>query len=191
MTYYKFLTAEGKGPFSGYQWPLPTKNDDGTWTPGDWVPPLEGQPRKCEHGYHLCTADQLIEWLNATLYEVEVSGCALVEEYDNKCATTAACRLVRQIEQCNERTLRLFACDCAEHVLHPYEKQYPVGRRVRECVEVARRYANGEATSQELSAARDAALAAARDAAGAAAWDAAGKREREWQQQRLCEMLGL
>ena len=73
----------------------------------------------------------------------------------------------------NERTQRLFACDCAEHVLSIYEREYPDDGRPRKAIEVARRFADGEATPEELAAAERAAWAAARAAAERAAWAAA------------------
>jgi len=90
---------------------------------------------------------------------------------------------------------RLFACDCAEHTLPIYEKQYPKDNAPRKAIEVARRYALGEATDKELDAAWDAAWDAARaagaagDAARAArdAWDA----EEEWQAKCFLEYLNL
>ncbi len=141
-----------------------------------------------------------------------------------------------------DKEIRLFACYSAERVLPIFEKQYPEDKRPRQAIEVSRRYANGEATLEELNAAAgaarsaawaatwdatwDAGAAAARDAgaaAGAAAraaawaaawgatWDAAGAAtwaaagaawdagdaaraaaraaEREWQKQRLFELL--
>ena len=117
----------------------------------------------------------------------------------------------------SDKIARLFACDCADHVLHFFEEKYPNDKRPRTAIEVARRYANGEATIEELSAASDgvwdaasdgvwAATRAARDAAGAAARAAAeaatwatsaavwavaggGAAEREWQLQRFKELL--
>jgi len=103
-----------------------------------------------------------------------------------------------------EKLLRLFACDCAEHVLPIFEKKYPNDVRVRDCISVARRYANGQATAEErdaawaaardaawaAAAAEDAAWAAARDAAwGAWAAPAARAAETKWQTDRLREML--
>ena len=109
-----------------------------------------------------------------------------------------------------DRTMRLFACDCAERALM---RERSRGRepdpRLWAAVDVARRYAAGEATKGELAAARDAAWDAAWDAAGyaaraaarAAAWEAArdaardaagyaaGYAEREWQCAHLAEML--
>ena len=67
-----------------------------------------------------------------------------------------------------DRIARLFACDCAESVLHIYEEEYPDDNRPRNAIEVARRYALGQATEEELQAARNAA-----DASWSAAWDAA------------------
>jgi len=85
----------------------------------------------------------------------------------------------------HEREMRLFAAGCARSVQH-----LMIDKRSISAIDVAERYANGEATDQELinaraaaEAARDAALAAAgaaRDAAGAtgyAAWCAASAAE--------------
>jgi hypothetical protein len=72
-----------------------------------------------------------------------------------------------------DRIARLFACDAAESVLHIFERQRPDDRRPREAIRIARRFANGQATRQELDAAGAAAWAAAGDAAWAAAGDAA------------------
>ena len=69
-----------------------------------------------------------------------------------------------------DREARLFACDCAENVLHIFEAKYPDDTRPRECISLSRRFAVGEATTEELCAARAAAWAAA-DAAWAAARD--------------------
>jgi hypothetical protein len=68
-----------------------------------------------------------------------------------------------------ERRLRLLAADCAARVLPIFEKVRP-DKRVREYIKIVRRFARGEATQEELDAAR-AAARAARDAE-AAAWDA-------------------
>ena len=79
-----------------------------------------------------------------------------------------------------DREIRLFACDCAESVLPIYESKFPNDDRPLRAIEVARAYANGEATEDELAAARDAAGAAAGDAAWAAAWAAWAARDAAW-----------
>ncbi|CAJ2903058.1 putative bacteriophage protein [Burkholderia pseudomallei] len=70
-----------------------------------------------------------------------------------------------------DRDLRLFAVWCARQVEHLMQDQ-----RSKDALNVAERFANGEATDEERDAARDAAWdawAAARDATWDAAWDAA------------------
>ena len=113
----------------------------------------------------------------------------------------------------DDRRRRLLACDCAERAL---SRERAAGREPDErswtAIDVARRYARGEATHAELDAAGDDALDAARaawaaaldaaldaedaagaawDAACAAAWgaarDAAWGAEREWQLERALE----
>ena len=84
-----------------------------------------------------------------------------------------------------DQQMRLFACDCAERVLPIFKAAYPSDKHPRECIDVARRFANGAATKEELSAARDAAWAAAGAAAKTAAWYA----ERKWQGKRIKEYL--
>ncbi|MDR9106291.1 hypothetical protein [Burkholderia multivorans] len=64
-----------------------------------------------------------------------------------------------------DRDIRLFAVWCARQVEHLMEDQ-----RSKDALNVAERFANGEATEEERAAAWD----AARAAAWAAAWDAAG-----------------
>ncbi len=68
-----------------------------------------------------------------------------------------------------DRLAREFAADCAAHVLHLFDQVYPDDTRPRQAIEMARRYARGEATSEELVAAQAAAQAAAWSAARAAA----------------------
>lgn len=74
----------------------------------------------------------------------------------------------------NEKQQRLFACWCAREV----QKLAPdhVDSRSVKAIEVAERYAHGEATGEELAEARSAMLfaaSAARDEAWDAAWHAA------------------
>ena len=76
-----------------------------------------------------------------------------------------------------DKEIRLFAVWCARQVQH-----LMTDKRSLDALDVAERYANGEATQDELVAAGDAAWAAARDAASdaarSAAWSAA--RDAAW-----------
>jgi len=70
------------------------------------------------------------------------------------------------IESLSERDRRLYSCDCAERAVNAYFKpRYPEDKRPTEAIEVARRFARGEATEEERDAAWGAVGAAARDAA--------------------------
>ena len=84
-----------------------------------------------------------------------------------------------------ETELRLFAADCAEHVLPIYEAAYPDDDRPRRAIEAARAFARGEIDEVAVDAARDAAVAAwaardAWDAARAVAVDAWAVRDDAW-----------
>jgi len=90
--------------------------------------------------------------------------------------------VVLRKELLDARILRLFACDCAEMALtRERDKGKEPDPRSWESVRVARLYAKGEATREELSAVSSAAwsaawcaaCSAARDAAWSAAWSAA------------------
>jgi hypothetical protein len=74
---------------------------------------------------------------------------------------------------CGEAVNRLLACDFAEHVLPIYEAAHPGDMRPRLAIEVARRYAIGEATAEDLEAARNGAADAAYTTTAAAYADVA------------------
>jgi hypothetical protein len=119
------------------------------------------------------------------IWEAEYSGELI--EADDKVVVHRA-RLIREMNW-TERTSRLFACDCAWHVLKIFEKRRPKDKRVRKCIQTARRVARGTLPKSELAAAGAAAGAAAWNAARAAAWNAARAAEREWQTRRLFKYL--
>jgi hypothetical protein len=161
------------------KWHLPHGNRAGKWMP------RIADPEACRRGYHVCTALQLLtgNWLGPEVWIVEVRGKADRSASDKSCHEQA--RIIGPT--CwNERAARLFAADCAERSLPLFEKLSPKDMRPRQAIETARRFANGDATCDDLAAAwdaaGDAAVAAAGDAAGdaakaaawAAAWAAAG-----------------
>ena len=94
------------------------------------------------------------------------------------------------------RRFRMWAADCAAHVLHIYENSGN-SDAPRKSIIAARQFARGEinaaardaATAAASAAATDAALAAARHAAWAAASAAARDAEETWQFDRLIAWL--
>jgi hypothetical protein len=165
---FKVLNEDGSCFHGGQgKWSLP---QDGH--PGDWMPLIEGELVPCQHGYHLCRGDDLLEWLGPVIYEAEYRGDRV--DADDKIVVREA-RLLRRLETWTDRTARLFTCDCVERVLYIYEGVFPGDERPRVAIETSRRYAEGEATEGELAAAWAAANGAARDAwaAEAAIWTTA------------------
>ena len=164
MTLYKTLDAHGCSCHGGnLQWSLPTRNADGTWKPGNWMPAIVGELVACENGYHLAEDAQVLEWLNERLFVAETRGERI--DVDDKVVVREV-RLTREVTTWNARTARLFAVWCTREALRLVDK--PDQRSVAAC-DVAERYANGEATDGELAAAWTAACDAAMDAANAAA----------------------
>src|SRR3972149_4173851 len=200
MTYYKFTGTNGTATSgNGYKWPLPRKNDDGSWTPGKWTRKIK-DIELCESGYHFTDSDWLAGWIDAELYEVEIMG-----DFDASTDTPTKyvchkARLVRRIEAWDEKSARLFAVRCARDAMLLVKSPDP---RSVAAIDTAEKYANGDASQEDLAAARDAARvvarvvawdaardaawaaardaarAAARDAARDAAWDAAGAAARD------------
>jgi hypothetical protein len=166
MTYYKVLAADGVSPQHGGsgKWFIPKGKRIGKWMPAI----KDIQPYK--RGYHFVNIEQLPQWIGPTLYEIEVRG-QVIHEADKSVAEQA--RLVRKVETWNDKTLRLYAADCAERALGLYEKRYPKDDRPRKAIQAARDFANGLITKDDAAAAYNTANAAAYAAAHAAADTAA------------------
>jgi len=76
----------------------------------------------------------------------------------------------------HDKKVRLFAADCAERVLHLFEREMPNDNRPRVAILSARDFANGLITADHMKVAKFAAVGAAyaaADAAKAAAYNAA------------------
>jgi len=164
--YYKVLGDGGVALHGGAgTWYLPDGN-----LPGNWMPSVAGELIPCKNGYHLCERGDLIQWLGPVIFEAEFRGDHVRE--DNKTVVRRA-RLLKRLDTWNERTARLFACDCAEHVLHYFEERHPKDMRPRQAIEIARRFAIGEGGLGGFGAAWWAADSAAYSVADWAAYSAA------------------
>ena len=99
MIAYKLLREGRVGPFSGVRWPPP-----GEWLQADDV-------EACRSGLHACSVDDLPLWLGlGELWEVELED-AVAEE--RKLVARRA-RLLRRIEEWDERAGRAFVAACAD-----------------------------------------------------------------------------
>ena len=178
-TLYKVLGAQGEALQGSGTWHLPNGRRR-----GKWMPVIE-HPRCCRQGYHLIELSALPEWLRSdcTIYVAEGRGASHTDG-SGKTAFAQA-RLVRQLH-IDERELRLFAADCAEHVLPIFYAVLPGDERPQQAIDVARAFARGEcsrvaaagaaaassrASSEAVTA--EAVTAEAQDAAWAAACAAA------------------
>lgn len=163
--YLKFLNHDRMPAHGGIdQWPEP-----GVWTE-------EVEPVPCRQGWHLCRKQDIFDWSHEALWVVETDGDVVVDPQENNKVVARRARLVRQIEEWNPKTQRLFAVDCAEHVLHLFETEHPNDDRPRTAIETTRRFVLGEVSVQELLAAESTAWIAAMSArfdAGSAADSAA------------------
>jgi len=75
----------------------------------------------------------------------------------------------------HDAEIRLLNCDNAEEVLPIFEAKFPDDQRPRRAIEVSRCYAHGEATGEELKAAKEEVGVAANAAAMVAAYWAAAR----------------
>lgn len=144
MKYYKFLTDGNKGEYSNFDYTEYLPDGD---RPGKWLPKIE-RLKLCNSGYHACKAENLLDWTNAQLFEVELAG-EIIDDYDKSVAQRM--RIVKKIEAWNDNTARLFACWCARDVLPIYEAECPDDKRPRVAIETAERYAEGNATLMKPS----------------------------------------
>ncbi len=186
MKYYKSLGKGGIACNGGTgKWNLPENGNS-----GEWMPKIDNI-KPCLRGYHLCREEDLLEWLNEEIYEAEGRG-KFIRHENNKDVFHEA-RLLRKLDTWNEKTARLFAADCAEHVLPIFEKFFPNDNRPRLAIQAARDFANGKIDAASWDAARaaswDAAGAAFWETARVASWDAARAAEKKWQTAKLMEYL--
>ena len=162
----------------------------GKWTVGEWRS-VRGVLEPCAVGLHIVTAAQLPGWLGPVICPFEPAPDTEIIDADDKLVCRKG-RIGEPYANWNERTMRLFACDCAERVLANFEERYPDDKRPREAIAVARRFANGEATREELGAATSSATySAISSGAYSAAFSATSSAERAWQSERLMEILGV
>jgi hypothetical protein len=117
--YYKWIRPDGStvcapnNSESGapHFWPLPQGEE-----PGDWCPPIEGELKPGNRGYHVCRVSDLCGWCLAEtdLYEVELRGDTAEDEYR---VVGREARLFRKIPGWETETKLWFAVHCASEAV--------------------------------------------------------------------------
>jgi hypothetical protein len=100
MIAYKFLREGRIGPFSGAAWPAP----------GEWLQPAPGERRACAAGIHACRTEDLVDWMDAELWRIELDGDVRVD-----CGKLVAerGRLVERVAEWGPPFMAAFAEACA------------------------------------------------------------------------------
>ena len=162
--YYKWLKPDRTTTYQGVKWPKRV----GVWTP-------DAKPVFCQSGWHLATHQGIAEYARtgAVLWIAEGRGASVAA--DDKVAFSSA-RLVSQVGTLTRVIAVQWAAECARRVLKHYEDRYPEDKRPREAIQAALKWAKDPTEANRA------------DAANAAA-DAAREKEREWQSDRLLELL--
>lgn len=118
-TLYKTLVGTA-GAYGHGEWSMPTLNQDGTWTPSEWMP--SQKPYLCRSGYHYCrNLVEVVIHLGPDICEIEVRG-GIEEGGDKACASEA--RLLRRLwaDTWTPEAQRLFAVDCARIAVNRYAR---------------------------------------------------------------------
>lgn len=96
----KFLREGGVGPFSYFQWPLPSAGEPAAW--------VDAEPG--DRGIYACDAEHLVYWLAPELWIIELEGEVEVEE--TKLVAPRG-RLIRRVEAWTPEKLAAFGQACA------------------------------------------------------------------------------
>ena len=144
MIAYKFLSEGAVGFFSRHAWPHPTED-----APGDWVR-VEGEIQPCLSGVHACTPEDLVDWLDDELWEIELEDP--VGGFDGKPLARAG-RLVRRVESWNDESARAFVRHCVDHTARlAAESLAQAGQTAEaETLDAQRAALDAEATVTELA----------------------------------------
>lgn len=144
--YYKFLTPDHRGYFSGFYY--------GSYLPAGDVPgaklPTVSVLSVCDSGYHVTDREHLACWVDAELYQVLPSGdhLQLPEGADKQVFSDMF--MVRKIDTWNAFTQRQFGLVC----LLPLKKHIKSPDSLK-ALEILKRYCAGKATAAQLMLAHE------------------------------------
>jgi len=124
---------------------------------------------------HHCNCPEELWWSLASVWVVEamrsplfeLNTLAAPERWQEMEQKKAALWIRRYLKDLKENQQRLFAADCAEHVLHLFETVYPIDKAPRIAIETARHFATHPATQESIRELRRAFATADKSAAKA------------------------
>ena len=140
----------------------------GQWRKNRWRS-VKGPLVPCKNGLHLCREQDLLSWVTNELWVAEADTDEMLVEVDKVVVRRA--RVVEKLAW-NVTSARLFAADCAEHMLPVFEAEFPGDERPAEAIAAARAFARGEIDAAWAAGAANAASAASAACAASAAWAA-------------------
>lgn len=146
------LTGEHGQPLHGGRgaWPLPTRAQDGTWTPGEFRE-VYGRLEPCANGLHLVRREDLQDWVHpGTVWSVETEG--RLSETEGRLSRRARrrnvvvarrARLLRPVGRLTPQMLVQWATECVARADHAGMGvlTHTSDMRARRSVEAARRAA--------------------------------------------------
>ena len=109
MIAFKFLERGSVGRFSGFAWPQPSADH-----PGEWVTATD-EVRRCYHGVHASRTEDMLNWLDDELWQVELEGDITVHD---GMLVAGRGRLLHRVDAWNEQTASAFAADCVLRARH-------------------------------------------------------------------------
>ena len=180
--YYKGMLENGLTLHEHPGWFLPRGS-----RPGKWMPKIQ-TVELCSSGYHVCTIDQLREWIAPAVYVVEVRGMMVK---DGRKSAWQQARLVRRVEGWGMDQMVEWAKACADHVAHLRDTSAYASASYTSYATYAATSAAYFATSAAYFATSAAYFADNASYAAAYASYAAAYAERRWQTDLLKTMLDI
>ncbi|MBF0125981.1 MAG: hypothetical protein HQM02_02110 [Magnetococcales bacterium] len=153
-TYFKVLGQNGSCCHGGA----------GSWsTNGEWMPTVHGNLAPCTRGYHLCRANDLVEWLGPVIWIADGRGKSFQTPQH---LIFQEARVVRPIPSWTPKVARQFAAECAERVLPLLEAQSPHLTTPRLAIQAAREFSGGTVDFETMADCAHAAWQASRQLDG-------------------------
>jgi hypothetical protein len=120
----------------------PLKQDWSDWeVEGDSSLPIS----KWNRGFHLLTVAAVLDWIDEEIWEAEYDSRFEYIDYKDIIVCRRA-RLIRRVDDWNEKTARLFAVWCAEQV-----QSISTDPKVGEVIAIVKDYADGTATEAAMN----------------------------------------